>query len=338
MKVLLLGGDGFIGAHLLQKHILCNDECTVLDINNIRTRPTGRVYRYIKHDISTGGLETILSKVKPDLVYNCIAVATPSFYVKHPTQTFELDFLVNYEHICKPLLKTNTPFVHFSTSEVYGKRWESKYKEFKSDLIIGPVNKSRWIYATSKILLEQLLMSSSNNNFVIVRPQNFCGWDMDWLPDMNLNQDKKWIPRLPACFINALFYSKNIMVVKPGSQKRCYTYIDDAIEGIYSIVQNWESCSKVGKLFNIGNPDNEMSIKNLAKLYQTTWERLTGKKPSKIKYVSGRKYYGEGYEDSERRLFSNKRIKQFTGWEASVGISQTVEFVISNAIANYNIK
>lgn len=230
MKVLILGGDGFIGSHLLQKHILSNDECVVLDINNIRTKPTGKVYRYLKQDISLGNLNSILSNVKPDLVYNCVAVATPAYYVKYPKETFELDFLVNYEKICKPLLEAKIPFIHFSTSEIYGKKWESKYKEFKSDLILGPVNKSRWIYATSKILLEQLLISSSNNNFVIIRPQNFCGWDMDWLPDMLSNNDKKWIPRLPACFLNSLFYSKNLIIVKPGTQQRCYTHIDDATD------------------------------------------------------------------------------------------------------------
>lgn len=337
MKILILGGDGFIGSHLLQKHILKGDTCTILDINNVRTKPTGRVYKYIKHDISSGGLESILKNLKPDLVYNCIAVATPSFYVKHPTQTFNLDFLVNYEFICKPLLNTKIPFIHFSTSEVYGKKWNSKYKEFKSDLTIGPVDKSRWIYATSKILLEQLLMSSANSNFVIVRPQNFCGWDMDWLPDMETNSDKKWIPRLPACFLNALFFNKNIMVVKPGTQKRCYTHINDAVEGIYSIVENWETCSTKGKIFNIGNSNNEMSIECLAKLYQSIWKKQTNKKPSAIKYISGTKYYGDGYEDSERRLFSDKRIKKFTGWSASLDIEKTIELVISEAMDNYNI-
>jgi len=337
MKVLILGGDGFIGSHLLQKHILNNDECVVLDVNNIRTRSTGNNYRFINHDISKGGLSLILDNVKPDLVYNCVAVATPSFYVKHPLQTFELDFLVNYEHICKPLLNADIPFIHFSTSEVYGKKWTSKYKELKSNLILGPTNKSRWIYATSKILLEQLLMSSGKDNFVIIRPQNFCGWDMDWIPSLAHNQDKKWIPRLPACFLDALLFDKHIQVVKPGSQKRCYTHIRDAIEGVYSVVKNWDICSTKGKIFNIGNPNNELSIIKLAKLYRKTWQKVTGKEAKQIQYISGKKLYGRGYEDSERRLFSDKRIQRFTDWRPVIDINKTVELVITEAVANYNI-
>jgi nucleoside-diphosphate-sugar epimerase len=336
MKVLLLGGDGFIGSHLLQKHILKGDRCTVLDINNIRTSSKSTDYKFIKHDISKTKLEKILKEERPDLVYNCIAVATPSYYVKYPLETFELDFELNYYNICKPLLKSQIPFVHFSTSEVYGKKWLSIQEENKTNLIIGPTNKLRWIYATSKILLEQLLIGSRQNNFIIIRPQNFCGWDMDWLPGLKINKDKKWIPRLPACFLNALFFNKPIYVVRPGSQKRCYTHINDAVEGIYSLITNWSKCNQ-DPIFNIGNPNNEIDILSLANLYKDIWYKQTGKKSQKIKLISGEKYYGKGYEDCDRRLFSDKKIKQTTGWSAKINLDETISSLISDALKNYKI-
>lgn len=337
MKVLILGGDGFIGSHLLHKHILKGDRCIVLDINTLRTQHDNKIYNYIHHDINDGKLDLILKKVKPDLVYNCIAVATPSYYVQKPVETFELDFLLNYQNICLQLLLSKIPFIHFSTSEVYGKKWISKYKEFESNLILGPVHKSRWIYATSKILLEQLLMANSQNEFVIIRPQNFFGWDMDWLPGLSSNQDKKWIPRLPACFMNALFFKQNINVVKPGTQKRCYTHIDDATQGILSIIDNWEQCSKKAKILNIGNPKNESDIYSLAKLYKRTWESITGTKAKKIKFVDGEELYGEGYEDCERRMFSIKRIQKYTGWEPKISLKRGVEKMLLDAKIKYKL-
>ena len=128
---------------------------------------------------------------KPDFIFNCVAVATPHYYVKYPIDTFNLDFSVNYD-IIKSIIHHKIPFMHFSSSEVYGKKWESPYQEDITDLTIGPTHKSRWIYATSKIMLEQLI-KAHNCEHVIVRPQNFFGWDMDWLPDMNTNIDNKWL-------------------------------------------------------------------------------------------------------------------------------------------------
>jgi len=337
MKVLILGGDGFIGSHLLTQHINQKDRCWVMDINNLRTHSNSPEYTFIHNDIKNNNLNKIIKKIKPDLVYNCIAVATPSYYVKHPIETFNLDFLLNYQNICKPLLESKIPFIHFSTSEVYGKTWTSKYKEDFSNLTIGPTHKSRWIYATSKILLEQLLLSSNQNNFIIIRPQNFCGWDMDWIPSLQNNKDKTWIPRLPACFLDALMFNKNILVVRPGTQKRCYTHINDAVQGVLGIVNNWDKCIKDNPVYNIGNKNNEIDIMSLAKLYQQTWKNITGKKSKPIKLIDGCKLYGEGYEDSERRLFCDKKIRKHTGWKPILNIRQTVEGIVSEALTNYKI-
>jgi nucleoside-diphosphate-sugar epimerase len=314
MKILILGGDGFIGSNLLKYHLSNNDECYIIDINNLRTSNDNKKYKFIKFDFSkksSQNFQKILNKIKPDLIYNCVAVATPSFYVKYPIETFNLDFLVNYEKICLPIIKSKIPLIHFSSSEVYGKKWTEIYKEDSTNLIIGPTKKCRWIYATSKILLEQLLLSHNISELVIIRPQNFCGWDMDWLPSMEINKNKYWIPRLPACYLNALFFDKPLIVVKPGNQKRCYTHINDAVKGIVSIVNHWNKC-KNKEIFNIGNPKNEITINNVAKLFIKNWEKIANKKTKGIVFKNGEEIYGNGYEDCERRMFDNSKIFKYT--------------------------
>lgn len=334
MHVLILGGDGFIGSHLLQKHLDNGDTCTIVDIETLRTNHKSKDYSYIHCDLSLSIKKNIklIDKIKPDLIYNCVAIANPSFYVKYPKETFELDFKINYENIIKPIIATEIPLVHFSTSEIYGKKWNEPYNEDKTNLIIGPTQKSRWIYATSKILLEQLLLAEKSK-FIIIRPQNFIGWNMDWLPDMENNTNKFWIPRLPACFLNALFYDKDLYIVNPGTQKRCYTHISDAVDCIYNLVQSFELCE--GEVFNVGNNANEISITELAHLFITLWFEYTGKQHNKIKNINGEDFFGEGYEDCERRFFSDEKIKNYIFWEPKINIKDTIAKTIEDAIKNY---
>ena len=336
MNVLILGGDGFIGSHLAKRHVDLGDTVTVVDIVNLRTSTDSPDYQYIHCDLSKDAQDTrnLIASTSPDMVYNCVAVATPSYYVKYPIDTFDLDFTVSYENICKPLIEAGVPFVQFSTSEVYGKKWISPFVEDTSDLVLGPTHKSRWVYATSKILLEQLLLAH-NANCCIIRPQNFIGWDMDWLPGMDGNEDKTWIPRLPACFLNALQSDQPLTVVSPGYQKRCYTYIDDAIDGILAVVDHWDACT--GQVLNIGNPDNEVTVAHMAVIYLQMWHELTGRSGQSVVYRDGVDVYGEGYEDCERRMFSLEKMTRLTQWTPKVSLKDTVRLTLENAIEGYKL-
>lgn len=333
MKILILGGDGFIGSHLLSYHTALGDTCQVVDINSLRTNPESQDYQYIRGNLRTHSIDKYLDNYSPDLVYNCVAVATPHYYVKYPHDTYELDFKINWENICKPLISKKIPFVHFSTSEVYGKRWESEYCEDDSDLILGPTHKSRWIYANSKIMLEQLIMSGESREFIIIRPQNFFGWNMDWLPSMAENQDKTWIPRLPAQCLDALLSNKPIPCVSPGNQKRCYTHISDAIAAIDSLNYYFDTCK--GQIFNVGNPNNEITVKDFINKFRDSYKSITGNDTQEPIQIDGTKLYGKGYEDSERRLFSSSKIEKYTKWQPTVNIDFGIKMTIKQAVDNF---
>lgn len=336
MRILILGGDGFIGSHLLTAHVQEQNETFIVDVNNLRTKTNHDEYDYIYKDLNINTYEQtklLVRELKPDLVYNCVAIANPDFYVKFPIQTFELDFTVNY-NIIQALIHCKVAFVHFSTSEVYGKKWTETYNEDTTDLILGPTQKTRWVYATSKILLEQLILAH-NTDCCIIRPQNFCGWDLDWLPDIANNGNKKWIPRFPACVLNSLYTNKSINIVLPGSQTRCYTHIDDAIKALISIEKNWSKCRN--QVINIGNPRNEISIEQFALKMIQEWNTVVDPQHrfnKQLNYIPGEKLYGEGYEDCERRFFSTSKIHNLTKWYPEIDINETVTKIITDAITN----
>jgi len=338
MNILILGGDGFIGSHLAHYYESLNHVVYVVDKEDLRSSRSNRLPpQYIYNDLSINtyeSLSNIIKSTKPDFIFNCVAVATPHYYVQHPIDTFNLDFTVNYD-IIKTIIHHKIPFMHFSTSEVYGKTWTENYDEYKTDLVIGPTHKSRWIYATSKILLEQLI-NAHKSDFVIVRPQNFFGWDMDWLPNINTNLDRKWKPRLPACILNSLFTNTPIHIVKPGTQQRCYTYIDDAIEGLYSIVNKWDVCKN--HVINIGNKNNETSIQNIVSLYIIIWNELHNFNDQHTPYpilINGEQYYGSGYEDCVRRMFDDSLMVKLTGWSPQYNLKESIRQTIINASAGY---
>lgn len=330
MKVLILGGDGFIGSNLAKKHNSLGHQVTVVDKNDYRSNGN-----LIQKDITFPSVSSVMrglwgTKRIPDLVYNCIAVATPAFYVQNPLATFDLDFMVNKE-ILDFLHTHKIPCVHFSSSEVYGKTWTETYTE-ESNCTFGSADKQRWIYATSKLLLDQYILASGMD-CCILRPFNFCGADMDWLEFIPENNDKRWIPRLPACFMNNLIQRLPLNVVLPGTQRRCYTYIGDAVEGILSIVNNWSKCS--GEIINVGNTQNETTILDMAKLFIQYYSDISGDDPITIKYIDGIELYGNGYEDSERRLFSDDKMIRLTGWRAKIDLESTVRLTIENSLKIY---
>lgn len=327
---MILGGDGFIGSHLRDAHIKLDDEVLVVDKNTLRFREIDDQY-YIQLLDLMGEYDWYMFKnmfkqFKPDFVYNCIAVANPDFYVKEPILTFNIDFVLN-KKIIDFLVEEHIPFLHFSTSEVYGKLQNGKeYVEQESNLILGPTHKIRWIYATSKILLEQLILSyiaKFEIESCIVRPFNFIGYDIDWIPSLEMSGNE-WKPRVYSCFMDNLLNNEDLKIVYPGTQKRCYCYIDDAIDGLLSILFNWDKCK--GKVLNIGNPNNETNIIRLARRMIKTFNKITVNEFNKdMILVDGQNFYGFGYEDSERRMPNVDLIKSLTGWEPKISLDEMLE-------------
>ena len=326
-KIFILGVDGFIGSHLRDKHIELGDEVIGVDKDTYRTTSFNKFLKYdLLYDSEWERMKRIIRLHEPDFAYNCIAVANPDFYVKEPLLTYDIDFDLN-QKIIHFLAYENIPFMHFSTSEVYGRIQPTPtLNEDNNYLILGPSQNIRWIYATSKILLEQLIISYIMKRGIqacIVRPFNFIGWDIDWVPCINMC-GKEWKPRVYSCFIDQMLKDKPFQIVKPGNQKRCYCHIDDAIEGLVSILDHWENCS--GEIINIGNPGNEITIFNLAMDMLRVYNEITKQHKQFIyNLIDGNDFYGPGYDDSERRYPDISKIKRLTGWEPKISMDEMLE-------------
>jgi nucleoside-diphosphate-sugar epimerase len=115
-------------------------------------------------------------------------------------------------------------------------------------------------------------------------------------------------------------------LVNGGVNRRCYTYIDDAVECTYRIVENPGGvCDR--QIFNIGSPDNEVSIRRMAEtMREIYFEKFyIGERLPEIVSVPGEEFYGEGYDDSDRRIPDIGKAHRLLGWEPKWNLRDTLE-------------
>jgi UDP-apiose/xylose synthase len=340
VKILNLGGAGFIGSHLTARLLDEGHTVIVVDQTDEKIQEWVRNERLtmIKADIRKPewGMKELIQE--SDVVIDLIAYANPGLYVKIPLAVFQLNFLENLK-IAEACVDQNKRLIQFSTCEVYGKTAASipkagldpnnpvhaTFSEDNSDFLLGPVRKHRWIYASAKQLLERVIHAygmERNLNYTIVRPFNFIGPKIDSLPS-----NGSGIPRVFSFFMDALLNGTPMKLVDGGKSRRCYTYIDDAIEGIYQIVLNPHGvCDK--QIFNIGSPDNEISIRGLAEFMLDIYDdnfRQPGSVLSEIVEVSSEDFYGKGYEDSDRRIPDITKAQTLLGWRPSWGLQELLK-------------
>jgi nucleoside-diphosphate-sugar epimerase len=155
--------------------------------------------------------------------------------------------------------------------------------------VYGPINKPRWIYACSKQLMDRVIWGYGMEglNFTLFRPFNWIGAGLD-----SIHTPKEGSSRVLTQFLGHIVRGENIQLVDGGEQKRSFTYIDDGIAS--------------GKIYNIGNPANNFSIRELSSMMLT----LAAEYPeyadsaSKVRLVetSSGAYYGKGYQDVQNRV------------------------------------
>ena len=274
MRVLILGANGFIGSHLTEA-ILRDTDWTVagLDLSSERLEPwlDNPRLRFLEGDISISR-EWIEYHVRSsDICLPLVAIATPASYVREPLRVFELDFEQNLR-IIRQCGRYGTRVVFPSTSEVYGMCPDEEFDEQTSPLVYGPISKSRWIYACAKQLLDRVIVAMGRDEglaYTLFRPFNWIGPRLD-----SLDSAREGSSRVVTQFLGHLLRGEPITLVEGGSQRRCFTYIDDGIEALMAILRNEGGCCD-GGIFNIGNPKNDHSIKDLAE----TMIRVLGEFP-----------------------------------------------------------
>ncbi len=323
LKVLILGVNGFIGSSLTE-HILAQQDWQVygmdLATDKIHDLLAHERFHFIEGDI-TINREWIAYHIKKcDVVLPLVAIATPSTYVKDPLRVFELDFEANLE-IIRQCAKQNTRVVFPSTSEVYGMCSDPEFDEEQSHFVLGPIHKQRWIYSCSKQLLDRVIYAMGeheNLRFTLFRPFNWVGPKLD-----NVLEPKEGSSRVVTQFISNILHGKDIKLVDGGEQRRSFTYIDDGIEALLKIIANQDGCAD-GRIFNLGNPHNDISIKALAELIIELIKKYPAyaEQASKTQLITtnSKEYYGAGYQDILTRVPSIKNAAQYLHWEPTTDL------------------
>lgn len=336
MRILILGVNGFIGNSLATRILEQTDwEIYGMDIRDDKLDKCHgkKCFHFVEGDISINKEWIEYHVKKCDVVLPLVAIATPATYVKEPLKVFNLDFEENLA-VVRQCVKYDKRLIFPSTSEVYGMCPEEEFKEDESPLVVGPINKQRWIYSVSKQLLDRVIWAygfQKGLRFTLFRPFNWIGPKLD---DLTLEPEKEGSSRVVTQFISSLMRGDAIRLVDGGEQKRCFTYVDDGISGLMKVIENKNDVCN-GQIFNIGNPRNEATIKELAyKLRDifTAFPGNSGKKASEIIEVSSGDFYGKGYQDIDRRVPSIKKAREILGWEPVVdldtALKKTVEYYL----------
>ncbi|MBL8025014.1 MAG: NAD-dependent epimerase/dehydratase family protein, partial [Fibrobacteres bacterium] len=168
--------------------------------------------------------------------------------------------------------------------------------------------------------------------YTIIRPFNFIGPRMDFIPGI----DGEGIPRVMACFMEALIKNMPLKIVDGGTNKRVFTDIEDAVDAVIKVISKPDAAR--GKTLNVGNPINELSIRELANLMVELYPGVAGKAvgpKSKIVDVTSEEFYGPGYDDSDRRIPDIKAMKDLFGWNPKYNTVETLRRTMAGFVKFY---
>ncbi len=336
-KVLILGVNGFIGNFLVER--LLKDggyEVHGMDLSSSSIERFLHEPDFYFHEGDiTVHREWIEYHVKKcDVVLPLIAIATPIEYTRNPLRVFELDFEENLR-IVRYCAKYGTRILFPSTSEVYGMCTDKNFDENTSTLITGPIEKQRWIYSTSKQLMDRVIWAYGKKGlpFTLFRPFNWIGPRLDSLDSARIGSSRA----ITQLILN-LVEGTPIQLIDGGEQKRCFTDVSEGVECLFRIIENKNGCAN-GKIFNIGYPENEASIKRMAEILVEKFEKhpLRDQFPPFAGMVEteSRTYYGDGYQDVQHRRPSIDNARRMLDWQPEIMLDQTIDETLDYFLRDY---
>jgi nucleoside-diphosphate-sugar epimerase len=202
---------------------------------------------------------------------------------------------------------------------------DREFDEETSPLMLGPIGKERWIYSCAKQMLDRVIYAYGNHEglrYTLFRPFNWIGPKLD-----SISTAKEGSSRVLTQFLYNILAGEPIQLVDGGNQRRSFTFVEDGIDCLMRIIENRDGCAE-GGIFNIGNPTNDLSVKELAeKLISLVKEYPAYRDKAescKIIEVTSDSYYGKGYQDMLTRVPSVKNAEQRLGWKPVTGIDEAL--------------
>jgi len=326
-RILILGVNGFIGHHL-SRRIIDTTDWEVYGMDMATDRVAGLMqhprFHFFEGDITINKEWIEYHIRKCDTVIPLVAIATPATYVREPLRVFELDFEANLP-IVRQCVKYRKRLIFPSTSEVYGMCRDEAFDPETSELVYGPINKPRWIYACSKQLMDRVIHAygmQERLDYTLFRPFNWIGAGLD-----SIFTPKEGSSRVITQFLGHIVRGEDIKLVDGGHAKRSFTYVSDGIDALMKIIANPGGVAS-GKIYNIGNPANNYSVRELAQMmlqlamtypeYRDTAARV------RIMETRSDEYYGQGYQDVQNRVPRIDNTMRDLDWQPKVSMEEAL--------------
>jgi len=332
-RILILGVNGFIGHHLSRRILATTDwEVYGMDMqaDRIEELLSDKRFRFFEGDITINKEWIEYHIRKSDTVVPLVAIATPATYVKDPLRVFELDFEANLP-IVRSCVKYGKRLIFPSTSEVYGMSRDAEFHPYKTELVLGPIDKTRWIYSCAKQMMDRVIWAYGAQHglrFTLFRPFNWIGAGLD-----SISTPKEGSSRVVTQFLGHIVRGEDIQLVDGGAQRRAFTFIDDGIDALMKILDNPDGVAD-GKIYNIGNPQNNCSVKELAQMMLELAVgfpeyREAARRVKLVETTSGA-YYGKGYQDVQNRSPNIDGTRADLGWSPTVGLRDALTRILES--------
>jgi len=319
-KLVVTGGAGFIGSHLVEKFLL--DGYAVISIDNLSTGKIDNLnpvknlksFEFVRGSILDENLISRLIKDSDGCIHLGAALGVKQI-LSHPYISLTTN-IRGTENVIQACSRYGRPLFLASTSEIYGKNAIQPLTE-ESDRVIGSPQKLRWAYSEAKALDEtiaEMFRLSADLKYTIGRFFNTVGPRQTGAYGMVL-------PR----FVQAALSGESLEVYGDGKQTRVFCHINDAVRGIVSLYQSEEF---YGQAFNIGG-EGEISIAELAERVI----RLSGSK-SKIRFVPYSEAYAAGFEETFRRVPDTTKLRKAINWKPQFSLDDIILDVIKYFSSN----
>lgn len=312
MKILVTGGAGFIGSHLIDAllerkvSVCCLDDLSAGLISNIKPHLKNKSFEFIKASITD---EKYLRKLVPkfDLIYHLAAVVGVSNVIDNPLHGIDVN-VAGSSNLVKIAFAAQKKFIFASSSESYGKNIVPKLKEIDDSLFGGP-HIIRWWYGIAKLLEEHTILNYNKLGFesVIFRFFNFYG---------PRSQNPIYSNVIPK-FIKLALQNKPLTIYGTGKQIRSFTYIADAVSALLEVLENQ---NPYGEVINLGK-NEPVTILELAKKII----KLTNSK-SKITFIKN----NPNFEEPMQRIPDNTKLNKLLKFTPKItldeGLQKTIEW------------
>lgn len=312
-RILITGGAGFIGSHLVELLLARGDHVTIVDNLSTGRRsnlpaPSAQL-RVVEGDLAQT-LAGPLAVERFDEMYHLAAAVGVRLVVDEPIRCIE----TNVEQSSAVLRYALTHgrdgqparILIASSSEVYGKSDKSPFSE-EDDVVYGPTSKARWSYAASKAIDEYLALAYHRQHglpAVVVRFFNTVG----------PRQVGDWGMVLPS-FVGAALRGEPLKIFGDGRQSRCFCDVRDVVEALPRVMA---ADGAPGRVFNIGS-DEPITIAGLAELVIRT---LSSR--SRVELVPYDRAYASGFEDLRQRQPDLTRIRSVIGFRPTRTLATTI--------------